>query len=293
MTNEELCVLIQQGSNTREYLTELYNQNKALLAKICRKYSCYEDFDDLMQEGFFGLCNAAAVWDPSKGAAFSTVAYYHVTAQVQRYIEDYSAVVRIPSHLRADIMKLKKVQDDYYKAHGKAPTTADLAKIMRQPESKIMSILNGVAAAECGSIDSPISEDGMCLSDTLRDPHNNIDMMDTAIERQQLRAILWGIIDKLEPDQSRLLHEKYEHNLTEAQTAERMGASPGKCKNLEAKAMRQLRTAHNKKKLLEFYTPSDRAYSIGLAYSSYHYFLYNNTSGPEKAVLLAEQRQGS
>lgn len=293
MTNEELVILIQQGSNTKEYMTELYNQNKALLAKICRKYANYAEVEDLMQESYFGLCNAAAAWDPSKGTAFSTLAYYHVVSAVQHYIEDYSAVVRIPSHLRADIIKLKRVQDDYYKTHGKHPTTADLARAMRLPESKIMSILNGVLASEPTSIDNPISEDGLCIGDTLRDPRNGIEAVEKAIERQQLQSLLWGIIDGLEPDQSRLLHEKYEHGLTEAQTAERMGTTPGKCKNIEAKAMRVLRTAHNKKRLLEFYTPNDRAYSIGLRYSSFHYFMNTWTSAPERAALLAEQRQRS
>lgn len=290
MTNEELCALIQQGSNTRDYLTELYNHNKGMIAKVCRKYSAYAEFDDLMQEGFFGLVSAAESWDETKGAAFITYAYWHILATITQYINESCSLVRVPAHMRESIMKMKRAQESYYKTHGRAPTTADLARIMQVPESKIMDIINGTLALEPKSTDQAITEDGaVTLGESIEDPHNNIEAVEKAIERQQLRTTLWTIVDALAPDQSRLLHEKYEKNLTAVELAARMGTSPGKCRNIEAKAMRSLRTAHNKKKLLQHYTPNDRAYSISLRYSSFHYFMNNWTSAPEKAVLMSER----
>ena len=55
----------------------LIEENLGLLNKIAREYSENHrlDFDDLSQEGYFGLKKAVDEFDPMKGYKFSSFAY--------------------------------------------------------------------------------------------------------------------------------------------------------------------------------------------------------------------------
>ena len=76
MTNEELVIRIQNHIDEADNMLQLWQQNTGLIATIAKKYSGYEDFDDLMQEGYIGLCNAVTAYNLEEGARFSTYAAF-------------------------------------------------------------------------------------------------------------------------------------------------------------------------------------------------------------------------
>ena len=75
---QELIESIKGGDASR--LGELYDQNRGLLYRLATRYLNVDNMvtrDDLMQSGFFGLCDAVSAWDPERGA-WSTIAHFHV-----------------------------------------------------------------------------------------------------------------------------------------------------------------------------------------------------------------------
>lgn len=71
-------------------LNKLVEENRGLVylvvRRVCRRdFRVMSHFDDLVQEGFFGLMHAALRFDPMKGG-FSTHAYFHILAWVTRGI---------------------------------------------------------------------------------------------------------------------------------------------------------------------------------------------------------------
>ena len=52
MENEELVVRIRNRIDAAECMAQLWQQNRAFVAKIAKRYAAYEDIEDLMQEGF-------------------------------------------------------------------------------------------------------------------------------------------------------------------------------------------------------------------------------------------------
>ena len=289
MTNEELALMIQKTDDKKPYLEELYTKNRLLLADCAKKYTAYCDFDDLMQEAFCAMVEAAGSWDPERAGKFTTYAVMVIRGHLMRYIEDACCPVRLPAHLQTDIRRLKRISDTFYKVHGHKPSTADLAKIMRLPEDKIMKLLQGGLFLDVKSMDAPMpGTDGIELGESVQDPQDHMSAVDEAIQRQQLREVIWEIVDGLAEDQAALIHAKYEESLSCEALAERMQTTQGKVKTLEARAMRSLRTAHNKARLRPYYVPDSHIFSLSLQYSSLHYFLNTWTSGPEKAALLAE-----
>ena len=81
LSNEELTVLIQQGR--AELLSDLWEQTKALLFRLLRKYSAEYDYEargytleDLEQECFIILCEAVKSFDVEKELKLSTYFNY-------------------------------------------------------------------------------------------------------------------------------------------------------------------------------------------------------------------------
>ena len=108
-TNEELVTMIQDGSNVKENLERLYLQNIGLIEKVIRRYSGIEELEDLRQEAFIGMVKAARLWDPEKGANFSTYYLYWIKQTVQRYIDNCVGVVRVSVSQRQRIRQYNRI----------------------------------------------------------------------------------------------------------------------------------------------------------------------------------------
>lgn len=86
MSNEDLVLMIQRNEDKARHLGELYEQNRGIIAIIAKRYSEYAEIEDLMQESFFGLSEAAARWDPEAGTRFISYASYWIRAAIISYL---------------------------------------------------------------------------------------------------------------------------------------------------------------------------------------------------------------
>lgn len=80
MTNEILVELIQAGENTADNMQKLWEQNRGMIWKLAQQYRNKAEIEDLMQEGFIGLCNAVDAWQPDAGASFLHYAVFWISA---------------------------------------------------------------------------------------------------------------------------------------------------------------------------------------------------------------------
>lgn len=99
------------------------------------------------------------------------------------------------------------------------------------------------------SLDAPISgdDDGTPLLDFVEDPHGENAFRE--VEDQQLRDALAAALATLPEDQQRVIRLRYWYGLQTVQTAEVMGISQTKARQLEARALRALRQPQISKEL--------------------------------------------
>ena len=102
------------------------NQNIGLVhfvvKKQCRK-QCKVSYDDLIQEGTFGLIEAQKRYNPEKGA-FSTYAVFWIRKYVNMAITKQSNTIRVPCHKFYEIdhyytnLEEDTMQDRFYTMHS-------------------------------------------------------------------------------------------------------------------------------------------------------------------------------
>ena len=113
MTNEQLVARIQAHENEAENMLQLYNQNRGIIYKIAMKYQGYAEIEDLMQEGYIGLCYAVQHYNAEQYNSFIHYAAFWIKQVMLRYIDNCCSVVRIPVNARNEILQYKKIHSEY------------------------------------------------------------------------------------------------------------------------------------------------------------------------------------
>lgn len=280
MTNEELVIRIQQGGDHREELEELYNQNRGIIARIVNHYHGNEDEEDLFQEAYFGIVAAAELWRPEEGASFATYAVYWIKQVLRRYIDNCGSLIRIPVHQKERIILYRKTIAEFRKEFGRDPVPLELMRALGVSFGQIQDITKDAQALQVRSLSEELGEDGNTLQDVISDPEDKIEAALDRIGREQLSSLLWSLVDTLEKEQAHVVRERYQNGKTLEECGKEIGCTRERVRQIEAKAMRKLRSPEINKKL----RPYLDVYSIGLR-GGLNSFRHSFTSSTEYAAL--------
>ena len=126
----KLCRQAQLRDHTSKYaMTKMVSANIGLVEKLANKLYIKNDqysFDDLYQEGVFGLIRGVNKFDPSVGCRFSTYSYYWIYSYIMRYCENNLGKIRIPTHLREKMRKQKDNKTELDRLKSKVPSVVSL-----------------------------------------------------------------------------------------------------------------------------------------------------------------------
>ncbi|MDE5093722.1 MAG: RNA polymerase sigma factor SigF [Trichodesmium sp. St11_bin5] len=223
----ETIKLLQQYQQFPSY--ELRNKLVQLNVGLVRKEAyhwfnkCSETYDDLLQVGYIGLILAIERFDVSKARAFSSFATPYIRGEIKHYLRDKSPSVRIPRNwLAIDRQAMKVIQDLRMKFQGK-PTDQEVASalgISLDQWHKIQMACRNLAPL---SLDAPV-QDQAYGSTSLGElvPDSQYRSFQLAQE-DQIR--LQQALSKLEESTRKVLEFVFLCDLTQKETAERMGIS--------------------------------------------------------------------
>ena len=172
-TNEQLVQKIKAGEDVTENMTRLWQQNRNLIYLIVRKYAKTEtDIDDLMQEGYLGMCNAVDHYDLSAGVPFHSYASLWIRQGVRRYSQD-NRHIHIPFNLQERILKYQRFLNDYRVYFGKSPTDEQTCYYLEISQETLERLKIAAEACKAGSMDKEIEgTDGLTFGDTIADPED-------------------------------------------------------------------------------------------------------------------------
>lgn len=292
MSNEEIVLLYQENQNEedrRELLSVLYKQNEAMIQKIANIYSGMAETADLMQEAYFGLLTAAERWEPDGGSTFASYAYTWIRQALRRYVDDSGGCIRIPVFRKEQVLQYKRYCADFQKDHGRRPNTKEITKALEISQEQLEEIRRADTMMLLSSLSSPVTDEDpdLTLEDTIPDPADPIRDAEERLQDEQLRQTIWKTVDDLGGRESAVIHKRFEEGKTLKECGADFGVSLDRARQIEAKALRRLRSGKYNKILQPFLEESAIRYGYGRA-ASLGAFRRTGESAVERAVLEAE-----
>jgi len=218
---------------------EFIERNMRLVMSLAKRYRGFNiPYEDLIQEGMFGLQRAIDLFDPERGFKFSTYASWWVRAAVQRFCRDRGRIVRIPVHMQ-------EAFDKYQEALQKSDDMCDaeIAAFMGCSEKKVRS-LKTMHKVDCFSLDAQMGDGekgSYCLGDIMTSESIEFSIADTNLDMKIVQEVLCEI-----PTRERYIlecrfgfHGQEEQTLQEI--ADQYDMSRERIRQLQVKAIKDLK----------------------------------------------------
>lgn len=212
----------QPSAQLRNQLVEM---NFGLLRREAHHWvnQCNESYEDLIQVGCIGLIRAIERFDLTKGVAFSSFAIPYIRGEIQHYLRDKSPSVRIPRRWQAMHSQAVKQMRQLNQELGRTPTDAEMAAALELSVAEWQDMRTAFKNRSVLSLDAPVLDDDngtASLVEMMPDPEYRSFQL---AQEDQIR--LQQALVNLENLTQQVLEFVFLHDLTQKETAERLGIS--------------------------------------------------------------------
>lgn len=284
MDNEQYVVRIKAGIDVADNMLQLWQQNQGFIASIAKRFQGYENKDDLMQQGYLGLSRAVDGYNPDEGVPFIKYAAFWIRQSMQRYIQDYGSIVRIPIHTQNKIREYKKLCSTFELYYGRKPTDYEIRYLLGVSEEKLERIKKASLMAQIGSLDVPVGEDEECsMYDLLPGQESPEEKIIDQLQQEQLRDTLWSMVDELPDQQPEVIRMRYQDDKTLKVIGDSIGCSVERARQIQSQALRGLRNPRRARVLRSLMY--GQIYSMALMGNGVDHFNRTWTSSTEYAAM--------
>ncbi|MFF8478403.1 RNA polymerase sigma factor RpoD/SigA [Streptomyces sp. NPDC015414] len=155
-TREELQALVDAGERAKDVFIR---SNLRLVVAVARRYPRSGlPLLDLIQEGNAGLVRAVEKFDYRKGFKFSTYATWWIRQAITRSIADQSRTIRLPVHLVEELGRIRRVQREFNREHGREPEPAEIATELGSTPERVTDVLDW--SRDPVSLNMPVDDEG-------------------------------------------------------------------------------------------------------------------------------------
>ena len=230
-SNLQLIMRAQAEDETA--MEELVTLNMGLVRSLAIRFRDRgTEMEDLIQIGTIGMIKAIRSFDLSRGTTFSTYAVPLIVGEIRRHLRD-DGMIKVSRTYRRIGVALMNAQSRIQSEEGRDPTIGELAELCGISPEEAAIALDAIAPVSSLS-ETVYGEEGITLEGTIADEDNDIEKMSDKIALNQAIA-------RMQPLWQKIVLLRYYRDLTQQQTADRLGLSQVKVSREEKKIMAFLR----------------------------------------------------
>lgn len=203
-------------------------ENLALVHACCKRFKNRGiEYEELYSAGCMGLVKAVNKFNPELGLKLSTYAVPVILGEIKRLFRD-GGTVKVSRSLKELSLKINRETEVFQEKNNRAPTVAELGKLLEVSEEKIADAIN--------SARFPLS-----LTNSFDDDENRqIDLpTDDIMDKLTEKLALNDVIEKLEQKDKKIIELRYFKYKTQSETAKELN-------------MTQVQISRREKKILLF-----------------------------------------
>ena len=194
-SREELEAIAAEGRQAKDVFIR---SNLRLVVAVARRYPRSGlPLLDLIQEGNAGLVRAVEKFDYAKGFKFSTYATWWIRQAITRSIADQSRTIRLPVHLVEELGRVRRVQREFNREHGRDPEPAEIAAELDSTPERVADVLDW--ARDPVSLNMAVDDEGETqFGDLVEDtsaasPEDSVLVM---LRREELEDLIGRLDDR-------------------------------------------------------------------------------------------------
>jgi len=232
----------------------LVESNMRLVVSIAKAYrSSGIPFEDLIQEGAVGLMTAADRFDPTRGYRFSTYATQWIRQAIGRAVDNKAKSIRLPAHVSESLRKIDKARSEMRREMGEDPSTEQLAHRTGISARKVSTLLS--TTQEPISLDMPVGDEENTSLGSLLYDKTSPDPQEELIDAE-MRHEIDSILSTLDEREQLIMRKRFgfdgEDTYVLQQIGEELNISRERVRQIEAQALRKLRSAARKRRLRDY-----------------------------------------
>lgn len=205
----------------------IINEYKELVYSIARKFNKIE-WEDLIQAGNQGLIKAFNNYDETSDTKFSTYAYKYIYGEMYALISKNN-YIKITKDTLSNYKLIMHAYQNLTQVYKREPSYSELSRVLNMSESLIYQTI--MAVKDTMSLDSGIDEERQ-LKDIIPS-QENISLDDKILLQQSIEMLA-----DVEKD---IINCRYYQDLTQSETAEKLGVSQVMVSRYEKKSIDKMR----------------------------------------------------
>ena len=193
------------------------------------------EYDDLKQVAALALVRGIDRFDADMGMQFSTFITPTITGEIKNYFRDKSRMVKLPRRLGEISLAVKKFAAEYAAKEGVKPSVRKIAETLALSEEEVVQALE---------IGGTVSLDGMAAEneeDNDRSLYALLATDEDKYENFETKEPLKAALRDFSGTEKALVKFRYVDELSQSETAKRLGVSQMFVSRMERKVLEKLR----------------------------------------------------